>query len=245
MDIIIDIQGFVGPQDGEFMPKEIALLSMDASYVGHWIIQPPVPYNDLPEDVRRLNCWLTQCLHGIEWFEGETNARKWRNLIRDITYAAGRIFVCGRNKALYLKSIVSREVYDLEVYTMSSSFNNPESMNFFSKCFLHATRKPQDSICALNKAHKLRSFLMGSKSPLDTIFRKSNNSSPTSSNLDPVKYLYFSGCDLKAKSNARYNAQTTSEMFNCVESPRAGGNCMETSVNSAEKIQPVDLGRRC
>jgi len=40
MDIIVDIQGF---RDAEkkFIPKEVAVVAIDATIVDHWIMIPP------------------------------------------------------------------------------------------------------------------------------------------------------------------------------------------------------------
>ncbi|KYN28354.1 hypothetical protein ALC57_02231, partial [Trachymyrmex cornetzi] len=48
MDIVIDIQGFCDVEDN-FIPKEVAVLAINAMITGHWIMRPPYPFGELPE----------------------------------------------------------------------------------------------------------------------------------------------------------------------------------------------------
>ncbi|KMQ82724.1 hypothetical protein RF55_22048 [Lasius niger] len=48
MDIVIDIQGFRDVHD-KFIPKEVAVVAVNAPIVGHWIMMPPHPFGELPE----------------------------------------------------------------------------------------------------------------------------------------------------------------------------------------------------
>ncbi|KMQ82769.1 hypothetical protein RF55_21923 [Lasius niger] len=48
MDIVIDIKGF-RDVNGEFIPKEVAVVAINAPIVGHWIMMPPQPFGELPE----------------------------------------------------------------------------------------------------------------------------------------------------------------------------------------------------
>ena len=52
MDIVIDIQGFRDVEEN-FIPKEVAVLAINATITGHWIIIPSYPFGDLPESKTR------------------------------------------------------------------------------------------------------------------------------------------------------------------------------------------------
>ena len=54
MEIVIDIQGFRGA-DEKFIPKEVAVVAINAPIIGHWIITPPYPFDELPVKSRREN----------------------------------------------------------------------------------------------------------------------------------------------------------------------------------------------
>ena len=66
MDIVINIQGFRDVEEN-FIPKQVAVLVINAVFTRHWIMMLPYPFGDLPERVRRENNWLTRNYHGIEW----------------------------------------------------------------------------------------------------------------------------------------------------------------------------------
>jgi len=51
MDIVIDIQGFHDVEEN-FIPKEVAVLAINETITGHWIMIPPYSFGDLPERVR-------------------------------------------------------------------------------------------------------------------------------------------------------------------------------------------------
>ena len=70
MDIVIDIQGFRDVEEN-FIPKEVAVLAINAAITGHWIMTSPCPFEDLPVRTKRENNWLTRNYHGIEWFDGD------------------------------------------------------------------------------------------------------------------------------------------------------------------------------
>jgi len=74
MDIIIDILGFRNT-DEKFIPKEVAIVAINATIIGYWIIMPPCSFSDLPERARRENNWLSRNYHGVEWFDDEVNLK--------------------------------------------------------------------------------------------------------------------------------------------------------------------------
>jgi len=38
-----------------FIPKEVAILAINAPITSHWIMMPSYPFDDLPDRVRREN----------------------------------------------------------------------------------------------------------------------------------------------------------------------------------------------
>jgi len=94
MEIIIDIQGFRDAEE-KFIPKEIAVVAINAPIFGHWIIIPPCPFVNLPESSRRQNNWLSRNYHGIEWVDGEVNLEHFKQHLREITRQAYRIYSRG------------------------------------------------------------------------------------------------------------------------------------------------------
>lgn len=120
MDIIIDIQGF-RDADEKFLPKKVALVTIDAPIVSHWIMLPPHPFGELPETIRRQNCWLSRNYHGIEWFDGKTNPKYFALQLREIIRHTRHIYVRNIEKAHYLRNLISREIYNLEGISPANS----------------------------------------------------------------------------------------------------------------------------
>ena len=189
MDYVVDIQGFKDSSN-QFIPKEVAVVGIDCNYFGHWIISPPCSFNDLPQKIRTQNNWLTRHFHGLEWFDGETQTRQLYAILRDIARTANTIFTRGREKALLLQTITSRQIINLEDNTDCPSFMNLPSSRV--QCIHHGALR--DSIskrknCALNYAQRLRKWLkftdegidawscQAEPSLIDTLLTDGNNSS--------------------------------------------------------------------
>lgn len=158
MDIVIDIQGFRDVND-KFIPKEVAVVAINAPIVGHWIMMPPHPFGELPERVRQENNWLTRNYHGIEWYDGEANPKYFTLQMREITRNTRYIYVRGNEKARYLQNLLSRNIYNLE--GISPAFKNllPEEERG-RYCSHHGFRKFGIFHCALRNAYKLKRWLV-------------------------------------------------------------------------------------
>lgn len=160
MDIVIDIQGFRDVEE-KFIPKEVAVVAVNAPIIGHWIMTPPYPFDELPEKSRRENNWLSRNYHGIEWFDGETKQKYFAIQLREITRQARYIYSRGQEKVLYLRRLLSRNVYNLE--GISPSFKDlPEDKERGHRCSRHGFQFwPTDKfLCALRNAYKLKHWLV-------------------------------------------------------------------------------------
>ncbi|XP_072756960.1 uncharacterized protein [Anoplolepis gracilipes] len=158
MDIVIDIQGFRDVND-KFIPKEVAIVSIDVPIVGHWIMMPPHPFGELSAKARRENNWLSQNYHGIEWFDGETNLKYFISHLREITRRVRYIYVRGNEKASYLRNILSRDINNLE--DISPPFKNLSSKEEDGRyCSHHGFWNFGIFRCALHNAYKLKYWLV-------------------------------------------------------------------------------------
>ena len=164
MEIVIDIQGFRGA-DEKFIPKEVAVVAINAPIIGHWIITPPYPFDDLPVKSRRKNNWLSLNYHGIEWFDGETDLECFTIQLREISRQVLRIYTRGQEKAHYLRRLLSKNVYNLE--GISPTFKNlPEDEECGQRCSHHGFRfRPNAKfLCALRNACKLKHWIVAQNS---------------------------------------------------------------------------------
>lgn len=157
MNIVIDIQG-LKDRSNEFIPKEIAIISVNADYNAHWIVSAPHAYKSLPPSVKRQNTWLTDNHHGIEWSAGETSLRAVENILKKIAVQSDRIFTRGSDKANYLSQLTGCFIINLEEDETDPSFRNLPPCN--TLCIYHSVLCKNSSFrCALNSAAKIKKWL--------------------------------------------------------------------------------------
>lgn len=156
MDIAIDIQGFRDLGE-KFIPKEIAVVGIESTIIGHWIITPPCAFEELPESSKQENNWLSQYYHGIEWFDGEADLKRVVTQLREIARRTRHIYTRGAEKAVYLQHILSRNISNLE--GISPTFKNLSDYES-SGCPLHGFRLRNKFHCALHNACKLKRWLV-------------------------------------------------------------------------------------
>ena len=70
MDLIIDMQ-FFKDDHNSFVPKELAVTSLNNNFTGHWIVKSSTSIQNLSADVRKENNWLTEHYHGLDYFQGD------------------------------------------------------------------------------------------------------------------------------------------------------------------------------
>lgn len=158
IDYVIDVQGF-HDKDGFFLPKEIAIASVDRRVTRHWIIK----YNDneysvvdLSQGILTTNTYLTSHHHGIEWYDGESDIGAVFKSLRDITRNALRVYVRGIEKKNLLKLLLGRHIINLEEYRCPSFKALSRDDNHF--CGFHAYKR-EHFACALSYAYKLCNWL--------------------------------------------------------------------------------------
>lgn len=157
-DYIIDVQGFYD-KDGEFLPKEVAVLGIDCKVSRHWIVKYDLKEHsviNLPVGLLASNTYLTCHHHGLEWYDGESNLTDVYMTLRKITRNALRIYVRGYQKKEILQSLLGRQIINLEEYRCPSFKNLPRDSEHF--CAEHGAMK-QYFACALAYTYKLRNWL--------------------------------------------------------------------------------------
>lgn len=165
MAIIVDIQALYGSA-GEFLPKEIAVTATHNEHYGHWLVEPPYDFGDLPKHVRTSNNNLTCYHHGLEWVDGDTPLRKVYANLRAMCRNTLRIYTRGLQKAELLRDVLGREIINLEEFDGPSFKNMPINNTF---CIHHGMLKEDRATCALNNVARIRSWIN---------FRELNSVSP-------------------------------------------------------------------
>lgn len=151
---IVDIQGFVDCEN-QFLPKEVAVVSLREGHIAHWVIAPPCEFSELPYPTQKQNNWLTVNFHGIEWYDGEISSIQLKKHIREIAQVADHIYVRGREKKLYLERITARRIFNLE--NISPTFEELRSSTQY--CLHHGSIKRRVFKCALHNALNLKKWL--------------------------------------------------------------------------------------
>lgn len=152
MEFIVDIQGFTS--NGEFIPKEIAILSKSGNKLQHYILEPPVSWNDLSKACKKEANWLLRHYHGLYWDSGCGKFKETLALVTDILSPASKIYVKGLRKKKYLENQInlptSVEVIDLIQYPSLKTAN----FTHFT-CFEHSS----PYMCALRNVFVIQNWL--------------------------------------------------------------------------------------
>ena len=154
MDIVVDIQFFKNNKR-EYVPKEIAVVSINKNFSAHWVLQSTIPLNAMVKCTRRENDWLTRNHHGLNYFDGEASFELVKKCLRDLVKEVNKIYVRGAIKSETLNKIIAHQIHNLENNEHCPSFDN-----LFSDLYcMHHAAKNKYYFCALNNAYKLKSWL--------------------------------------------------------------------------------------
>lgn len=155
MDLIIDVQGFNGP-DNKFILKELAALTIDGSQFEHYLFTSSCSYNSLTRDLQKLASKATNKHHGITWNSGLLDASKIKYVLeRLLVRSSGKVFVKGEENKQWLRKFTAAEIVNVEKFgcpnfdTLHKQLRDvvPEVT-----CFAHKISKP---LCAVQNTHLL------------------------------------------------------------------------------------------
>jgi hypothetical protein len=114
--VILDIQCFKD-NNNCFIIKEIAAVNVKSgALLFHHIVSSPYPRMLLSAEKMRESYWLTKHYHGLEWSDGDILYQLMLEKLKTIFTSVSSVFVKGREKSDYLKTILPEEcnVIDLE-----------------------------------------------------------------------------------------------------------------------------------
>ncbi|OXU20140.1 hypothetical protein TSAR_013170 [Trichomalopsis sarcophagae] len=74
-DNVIELQGFRDKED-KFLPKEVALVSLQRHVISHCVILPSHEFTELPCSLKIHNDYVAARYYGIHLFEGDITLRK-------------------------------------------------------------------------------------------------------------------------------------------------------------------------
>ena len=156
MDLVIDIL-CLKDTDNNNSPKEIALVALNGDFHGHWLVAMTACVDDLSDEIRRQNNWLTQHCHGLNYLEGEVDFKVLHKTLQDLSKSARKIYVRGSEKWLMLHKIIANEIINLEYDVDCPPFDKLSSNVY---CMHHALKSSGHKYrCALNNAYCLKGYL--------------------------------------------------------------------------------------
>lgn len=160
MSIVIDIQG-LKDKFNNFLPKEVAIVSVTSDYIGYWLVKAPCAYRDLAPDIKRQNAWLKSHCHGIAWSEGDTSLDTIEKILKKTAEQADRIFTRGAVKSSYLTDLTGCFIINLEEEDNEhpTSFDKLDS-GHGTRCIYHSLLHTKASYkCALDYATRIKEWL--------------------------------------------------------------------------------------
>lgn len=140
---VVDVQGFI-TSNKTFTPKELAVYN--GSSVSHYVFKPPFAFHNLHPSFAKQARWLMDNHHCINWEEGFTPHFMFPNIIKRLTQEANAVYVKGKEKADYIRRLISKPVIEFE--------EQPILTAIAPLCFYHL-KSP--CICALSNVYHLYS----------------------------------------------------------------------------------------
>ena len=160
MDFIIDMHG-LRDKDANFLPKEIAILSLQNNLVIHALIISPYGFDELSKNVRDTNDYITAHLTGIHWFDGDISLRRLRYHLYNVAKHARKMYIRGAEKAAYISKIVGRSLINLEEYNCESFAELDRKFPDGQTCYFHTflDEAYKKNCCALRRAYQTKEWL--------------------------------------------------------------------------------------
>jgi Inhibitor of Apoptosis domain len=153
MSASIDFQAFTS-SSGEFIIKELAIISHQDFKVQHWIFKPPYSENCVSAATRKIKTWLENNHHGIKWSQGNTDFTRLKSTLLFVTIPYKVLYVKGKEKAKHLQTLLERHVIDIADLGCPALKDLPH-LPFY--CKHHQETKMQ---CALQNVFRLAQWCM-------------------------------------------------------------------------------------
>ena len=106
MEYIVDVQGFKGCNEKEFIFKEVAIISLEEDATPSvFLFQPPLSWNYLTAKQKSENRWLENNYLGMMWSSGEIPYEEVPDTLNNVLTNAVKIYVKGVQKREWLRNI--------------------------------------------------------------------------------------------------------------------------------------------
>lgn len=157
-EYIIDMQGFLHPVN-QFVPKEVAIKSLEDGSEFCIIFQKEIDWDSLPASYKSTNSWLIRNYHGIAYDSGTVPFQYLEPILKAVLSKASIIYVKGIDKQKFLyKHVENCVVINLEKTDCPSlkKFDNVKFCEFHKKL---ATASISSLECSLKNVNSLYTWM--------------------------------------------------------------------------------------
>jgi len=110
MSAIVDLQSFSGLK-GQFVLKEVAILTHGMTRPVVYQFAPPHPWIDLPQECQRRNAWVERNYLGLKWNSGTTPYYRIEDILHSRLELMEKIFVKGREKVEWQRTLLQSTIH--------------------------------------------------------------------------------------------------------------------------------------
>lgn len=146
--VIVDFQWYRFNKN-ILVPKELATCDSDFKR-SHFVFKPVTSFGVLTEENQRVARYVYSYHHGLKWEDGYVAAGDFDEIVKRLCMGADLVFVKGREKLEFLKSIIDTKIVDL-VYADKIRRAEPG-------CGFHVG---DEVVCALSVVERLFTYLEG------------------------------------------------------------------------------------
>lgn len=172
MDAIIVIHGYEGAGELDTRIKEVAIVGICRSFIGHWIIERPQNYPTKEDYERTVAPLDDKDFHKLPWYEGTVSLEKLKREIARFGFEEYKVYTVNDKYSGFIEQITGIHPISLEDYEIPSIRALFKQYDELRHCFVHArienNRRYAD--CALKVAHAYRKWIRQKCSPGDNIF---------------------------------------------------------------------------
>lgn len=230
MECVIDFQGFINSEK-KFVIKEATVLLIAENTCGHWLVAPPIPFNDLSLSAQVFNDTQTKLHHGIEWFDGDVQARKLYANLREITRQMCTIFVHGTENTSFLENLIGRKVVDLEKLGCESAHNYNVDANK-TLCVTHGVLLRKIFVCTMSTATFYKNWIIKNRGKIQEYFTPSSTIGRDTLS-QALHATFHTPADLTTLNENEYFTTPA-----CHQGPACGGNGSISSRSNPYELAP-------
>ena len=99
---IFDAQGFWGKRN-DLIPKEVGILNVNSGEMTHFLVDAPYKWEELPEEAKNTNEWLTENFHGLTWNSSGSVSFNRLLTILEKELRNAKVLCAGERKAKFLR----------------------------------------------------------------------------------------------------------------------------------------------